>query len=114
MAAISALESRRQQLGAVPAGDQRQAVLLQDRPELAGLCGGICGPARRRVKPGLACLGQALVERDEIAQPMQAVVGPADGVDAKLHGHVGSSGLEICRGVDEEAQRSSRRDVAST
>ena len=75
-----------QQFGAVPARDQRQAVLLQDRPELAGLPGKLAAQFDA-AEARLFCFGQALVERDEVAQPMQAVIGPADGVDAKLHGH---------------------------
>jgi hypothetical protein len=78
-----------QQLRAVPAGDQRQALRLEQGPELPGVAREFA-PELDAAEAGKADLGQALLERDEVAQPMHAVIGPADRVDAKLHGHVGS------------------------
>ena len=50
---------------------------------------GLALPGRsRRIAAGLQRgLGKALVERDEIAQPAHAVIGPADRIDAEPHRH---------------------------
>jgi hypothetical protein len=45
-------------------------------------------PRLGAAEAGFLHLGEALLERDEVAQPLHAVIGPADGIDPELHGHM--------------------------
>src|SRR5688572_425058 len=75
-----------QQVGGIPPGDQLQAVPLQDRRQLLRRARELAAELDAGETRILGLL-QAGVERDEIAQPGHAVIGPADRVDAETYAH---------------------------
>ena len=75
------------QLRAVPARDESQAVLLEDRAATRSRSRGNLPPSSMPAKPAIRASGEADLERNVAAQLRHVVVGPGDRVDAEQNGH---------------------------
>src|SRR5690242_18890259 len=74
---------------AIPAGDQGEAVVLENRHELGGAARQLVAELDRGIA-SLSGLGEACLERRLAAELRQIVVAPGDRVDADAHGHGGA------------------------
>src|SRR5947209_4545888 len=73
-------------MSAIPAGDQRQAVSCEQRPQRAGIAGEFVAELNPG-KTGLPCLVETGFERDVAAEFGQIVVAPADRADPEANRH---------------------------
>ena len=79
-----------QQLSRIPTADQAKPMPVEQRAQLPALLGHLA-PELDAAEAGRPRLGETGFDRNEIAQPMHAVIGPADRVDAKADRHVCAS-----------------------
>ena len=89
-ASLLLVQTELQQAAREPAGDEGQAMVLEQRPQHLGIERELAALLHAGITGG-AGFAQAALERDVAAELGQVVVGPADGGDAEADGHAGRS-----------------------
>src|SRR5262245_36887709 len=80
------LRAASEQVRAVPAGHEVELVLPKDGAQLSGPTRKLSSELDARIA-GPAGLLETPLERDVVAQRLQVVVGPPDGIDSDPNGH---------------------------